>query len=279
MNASCWRVRRSTTSTTSGRSGSGPGERRERSTRRFLDVVLRDFGKLVSLNLLLCACGLPSAALYTLVLVGVGGGWVLAPALVAGAPLGGAVGAAMFCLTQLLRREPVEVWFDFRRKFTENWRPLAAPGIVLSAFVFAQLHFWAMVFSGADVGIWGVVLLLLSFCVVLAIAPYIFLQVAYLDAGIGRVLVNALILSSSNVLRTCAGLLSASFAWIALALFLPVSLVLVPAVAVVVFPLTLLANLVYIWPVVDKQFGISDELSARRARAVQDVVPLFDPPD
>lgn len=256
-----------------------PGQRQERSTRRFLDVVFRDFGKLVSLNLLLCGCVLPAAALYVLALMGVGDGWALALALVASVPLGGAVGAAMFCLTQLLQRESVAVWFDFRRKFVENWKALAVPGVVLAAFVFAQAHFWAMVFSGADVGIWGVVLLLLSFGVVLAIAPYVFLQAAYLDAGVGRVLGNALVLSSANVLRTCAGMLCASIAWVALAAFLPVSLVLVPVVAIAGFSLTLLANLVYIWPVVDRQFGISDELSARRARAVQDVVPLFDPPD
>lgn len=256
-----------------------PGQRQERSNRRFLDVVFRDFGKLVSLNLLLCGCLLPSAALYILALVGVGDGWVLAAALVASVPVGGAVGAAMFCLAQLIQRESVAIWFDFRRKFAENWRSLAVPGVVLAAFVFAQAHFWAMVFSGADVGIWGVVLLLLSFGVVLAIAPYVFLQAVYLDAGLGRVIANALILSSAHVLRTCAGMLCASFGWIAFAAFLPVSLVLVPVVAVAGFSLTLLANLVYIWPVVDRQFGISDELRARRARAVQGVVPLFDPPD
>jgi hypothetical protein len=236
---------------------------------------VKDFGKLVSLNLLLCSCGLPSAALYALALIGVGNGWVLALAVVASAPLGGALSAAMFCLTQVLQRQPVAVWYDFRRKFTENWRALAVPGAVLAAFVFAQLHFWAMVFSGEDVGMWGAVLLSLSFGVVLAIAPYVFLQVAYLDAGIGRVLANALILSSSNVLRTFAGLLCGSFAWILLALFLPVSLVLAPVVLIAGFSVTLLANLVYIWPVVDRQFGISDELDARRARTVQGIVPLF----
>jgi hypothetical protein len=207
--------------------------------------------------------------------MGLGDGWVLATALVASVPVGGAVGAAMFCLTQLLQREQVAVWFDFRRKFVENWRTLALPGVVLAAFVFAQVHFWAMVFSGADVGIWGVALLLLSFGVMLAIAPYVFLQVTYLDAGIGRVLVNALILSASNVLRTCAGMLCGSLAWIAIAVFLPVSLLLAPVIAVAGFSLTLLASLVWIWPVVDRQFGITEELRARRTRAVQGIVPLF----
>lgn len=261
------------------RSGSAAGEHREGSARRFLDVMLGDFGKLVRLNLLLFAVVLPSALLYALVLAGGGGGWAFVSALVSSSPVGGAIGASMFCLTQILQREPVSIWFDFKRKFVESSRPLALPGISFSAFIFAELYFWGMVFSGADVGIGAAVLLLLSLCLVLMVSPYIFLQVAYLDARLGRVLVNALVLSSSNALRTFAGMLCASFVWFALALFLPASLVLVPGVILFGFSLSLLANLVFIWPVVDMQFGISDELKARRAKGVRDVIPLFDPPD
>ena len=74
-------------------------------------------------------------------------------------------------------------------------------------------------------------------------------------------------------------MLCASFVWFALALFLPVSLVLVPGVILFGFSLSLLANLVFIWPIVDMQFGISDELKARRAEGVRDVIPLFGPPE
>ena len=260
-------------------SGSAAGEHRERSTRRFFGVLLGDFGKLVGLNLLFFVVVLPSALLYALVLAGGGGGWAFVLALVASSPVGGAIGASMYCLTQILQREPVSIWFDFKRKVMESARPLALPGILMSAFIFAQSYFWGMVFSGVDVGIWVAVLVLLSLCVVLMVSPYIFLQVAYLDARLGRVLVNALVLSSSNALRTFAGMLCASFGWFALALFLPVSVVLVPGVILFGFSLSLLANLVFIWPIVDMQFGISDELKARRAEGVRDVIPLFGPPD
>jgi hypothetical protein len=261
------------------RSETAAVEHRERKNRRFLEVVLGDFGRLVRLNLLLCVVVLPSGLLYALVLGGGGGGWALMLALVASSPVGGAIAASMFCVTQILQRESVSIWFDFKRKFVESVRQLALPGIVMSAFIFAEFYFWAMVFSGADVGIWAAVLLLLSLCLVLMVSPYVFLQVAYLDARLGRVLVNALVLSSSNVLRTFAGMLCASFVWFALALFLPVSLVLVPGVILFGFSLSLLANLVFIWPIVDMQFGISDELKARRAEGVRDVIPLFGPPD
>jgi len=50
-------------------------------------------------------------------------------------------------------------------------------------------------------------------------------------------------------------------------------------VVLIGFSLSLLANLVFIWPIVDMQFGISDELKARRAEGVRDVIPLFGPPE
>lgn len=254
-------------------SGSWPGEAPNGAARRSLRVVRRQFGGLVRLNLLFCACLTPAAVLYAVTLMGVGGGWLLVPALIASVPLGGAIGASMFCVTRMLEGERVPVWSEFWRKFAQNWRTLAVPGTVLAAFVFVQLYLWAMVFSGADAGIGQAVLLALSLCVVLLVAPYVFLQGAYLDATIPRVLLNAVILSSSNAWRTVCGALFANVCWVGLALLLPGSLLALPLVVLVGFSASCLVNLAFIWPAVDRQFGISDELNARRARQSTTFLP------
>jgi hypothetical protein len=254
-------------------------ERPEGIARSFWRVAFGDLGKLIALNLLFLVVVLPSGVLYALVLTAGGGAWAFVSALVASLPVGGAVGASVFCVAQLLQRESLSVWSDFTRKFVETWRSLALPGVFIAGFIFSQLYFWSMVFSGADVSVWMAVLLLLSLCVVLMIAPYVFLQAAHLDATVTRTLVNAAVLASGNGWRTFLGMVCASFTWFAIALFLPVSLVLVPGVVLIGFSFTFLASLVFIWPAVDAQFGISDELRARQAKGVRHVIPLFDPPE
>ena len=186
----------------------------------------------------------------------------------------------MFCLTQLIQRQEVAIYDDFRRKFTENWRLLAVPGAVLGAFVFGQVHFWTMLFSGMDAGIWLVVALQLSLCVVLMIAPYVFLQAVYLDAGLTTLLRDAVVLASTRAGRSAVGMVGAVLLSALLLAFLPLSLILAPVVVVVGLSLTLLANLVFTWPVVDEQFHISNELAARRSKAAQGILPApFVPSD
>lgn len=242
--------------------------------RRTVNIAPGSFGAIIRLNLILCACAAPAGSLYILGLLGLWDGWASVLALCLTVPLGGVACASMYCVAQILQGSSVSIGYDFRLKFLEEWAALALPGVAASAFIFTQFYFWVAVFSGHAISIAMLILLLMSLCVFLMIAPYVLLQMAYLDIGVGNAVRNALMLSASNATRTLLGLLLGNLLWLAVLLTLPTSLLFAPVVLLFGFVMSWLANLALIWPVVDQQFRIADELAMRAAKRVEHVAPL-----
>ena len=223
---------------------------------------MEKFWNLVKLSLLFSICALPSAALFAIGFFGLLGLpeiLALALSLAAAFPVGGALCACMFCVTKMIRSDPGYLWHDFKRKFSENMKQATAPGILCAAFVYSQLYLWLVLAqSGADIG-W-LLAGLLSLLIFLMVAPYFFLQVAYIELKTSRILRNSILLAFGNAGRSFLGALSGGAIWLAYALFLPDSLLLAPLAPACGFALSMLLCLIWIWPPFDRQFGVEEAL-------------------
>ena len=235
--------------------------------RRFTDVLAKDFWNLVKLNLIFCACALPSIALFVLAFLGVLGGFAFVLSLIAAFPIGGAASAGMFCVTKMLRDDPGYLWHDFKRKYTENMKQAMAPGILSTLFLYAQIYLWRdLTHGGADADLALIVMGALSILIFGMVAPYIFVQIAYIELATSKIIKNSVLISFANSAYSFLGALMGLAVWIVFALFLPESLLAAPILLVLGFSMSWLLNLLWIWPAVDKQFSIEKTLRSRRDR-------------
>jgi len=250
----------------------GPGSRidgagglpRKTGVSLFIELFIGNFWDLVKLNLLLCACALPTAALFILGLLGFFTNLAYLLSLVAALPVGGAVAAHMFCITNILRDEPGYILKDFKRKYLENWKQAAPLGILCAVFIYAQVFIWGpLIFGGAGADILWLIpgaAFLLSFNMV---APYVFLQIAYIKLSTMKILKNGILISFMNAPRSFMGAVIGFIPWAAFVLFLPNSAPFTPLIPVIAFSLSWLISLMWVWPIVDKQFKISETLRGR----------------
>ena len=236
---------------------------RKRGVSRFIEVLTGNFRELIKLNLLFCLCALPSVAAFAAGFLGVLTSLMYLIAIIAAYPVGGAASAYLFCITKLLRDEAVYIRHDFKRKFIENIKQAAAPGILCAAFVYAQVFLWwpliAVGMLDAVRIVAGAVFLLIFGMVV----PYIFLQLAYIDLKTKQIIVNSVLMAFANAPHSLMGALFGGIIWIAFLLFLPESLVVAPLLLLFGFPASWLLSMMWVWPVVDKQFAIEETLQNR----------------
>ena len=229
--------------------------------RRFFGLVGGEFWGLVRLNLLFCACLLPSGAVFLAGLFGFYSEIALFISLLVAFPVGGAVVAYFFCITKMLRYQPGYIWHDFKRKFRENARQAAMPGILCTAFVYAQVYLWGtFLFGGAGIdAVWLIpgAMFLLVFSMV---APYFFLQVAYIDLKTKQIIINSVLLSFASAPRSFMGAAMGGVVWVAFFVLLPQSLAVAPLLLLFGFSLSWLLNLMWLWPAVNKQFRIEETL-------------------
>ena len=221
------------------------------------------FWNLIKVNLMFCLFAAPAGVLFGLSLFTPLGLIAFVAALAAAYPIGGACAASMFCISKMIRRDPGYLWFDFKRKLKENIRQAAAPGILCAAFLFLQFYLWTY-FISADPNIGWILAALIPLLIFGMVAPYIFLQIAYIDLKMQQILKNSLIISFGRAGRSILGALGGGAIWAAFVFLLPDALPFSPLLLVFGFSVSWLLTLLCIWPPVDKQFSISETLRKQR---------------
>ncbi|MDL2294985.1 YesL family protein [Ruminococcaceae bacterium OttesenSCG-928-D13] len=235
---------------------------RKRGFARFGELMVRDFGNLVKLNLIYQLCILLPQALLLLSLIGIGTAWFLifgVLALIACIPLGPAKTAMTYMITKMLRDDPGFIWHDFRRLFKENFKSSVIPGLVYGLVVGAQA-FSFVFFSGGETSMWMLALLLFSIIVFHMAAPYYFLQTGYLELKSGGLLKNSLLLALGNAPRSFVGAILGAGLVAAQMLLFPM---LIPISLVFGYTIPTLLNMMWIWPKVDSTFKIEKTLRQR----------------
>jgi len=247
----------------------GPGvkkdEPRKKGAARFFELLFRDFWDLTKLNLLLCICMLPTAGVFLLGIFGFYTGIAFIFSLLLAYPVGGAVVAYTYYITKMMRDDPSYVWYEFKRKFGENYRQAAPIGMLCTAFVYAQILLWMSLVMSSEPG--GEMLLffiaLLSLIIFWMITPYIFLHFAYIELTTLKIIKNSVLMTFGYLPRSFMGALSCGMMWIIFALFYPASLIMVPVVILFGLSISALLCLMWIWTPFDNHFKIEETLIKR----------------
>jgi len=262
-------------------SKAGPGvpkdEPRKKGVVRFFEILVREYRDLMKINFLFFLCLIPSSVFFVLGLANIlpiGLGLSIAATY----PVGGAMAAAFFCITRMLRDDPGFVWDDFKRKFRENLRQAGLSGILCATFIYTQFFmFWLPIILDGFVPeelegvveplnvdpIWilaGLILLVLFNMV----SPYIFLHFAYIKLGAYTIVKNSFILAFSNFGRSFMGSIFGLLPWVAFFMFLQITYLLIPLLPAFFFVISWLLTLMWIWPVFDKRFSVEETLTEAR---------------
>lgn len=250
---------------------------RKKGIPRFFEILGRDGGNILKLNMLVFLCLLPSMLFFVLGIVSFGSGsgfWMLiffALALIASVLVGPARTVEAFLITKILRDDPGYIWHDFKLKFKENFKTMVFPGVLYSILIGMQV-FTAIIALASEqkVSVIWFALYLLSVLLVAMAAPYYFLQAAYLDLKPLPMLKNSLFLALGFLPRSfMGGVISLLFALIQiLAIYIFPALapiiVFVPFLVGISFPT--LMTMMWDWPQVDKTFNIEKTLKERQQK-------------
>jgi len=251
----------------------GPGvskdEPRKKGAARFFELLFREFWDFTKLNMLFCLCVIPSAIVFLLGFI------FLYPsisfiisfflALAFAFPIGGALTAYIYYITKMMRDEPSYVWYEFKRKFKENYKQAAPVGMVSTAFVYTQIMLWVLLIMGEVEGtfVWFFVAIL-SLAIFGMISPYIFMHLAYIDLKTSGIVKNSVLMSFGYFPRSFMGALMGGLTWIIFALFFPASMIALPFVFIISVSISLLMTLMWVWKPFDAQFKIEETLIERR---------------
>ena len=259
----------------------GPGvdvdEPRKKGILRFFEICSRDFFELIKLNVFFFICCVPSAVLFVFFVLGLGGAASMLfflLSLAAAFPVGGAISAAFFCVTKMLRDDPGFIWHDFKRKFKENLFVSMPAGIICALVFYTQVYILVMFAEsrGASAEPWMAVLDIIALVVFGMVMPYVFAQAPYLYLKQAGLLKNSLILAFINAPRSFMGAVQGGAIWALYAFFFPVSILFSPLLAIIGFTLSWLLALMWVWKPVDGQFRIEETFLKRRQEAL-DVQP------
>jgi len=251
----------------------GPGVRkdepRKKGFARFFELLARDFGDMIKLNLLFCLCVLPTVAAIILGLLTLNFGIFFLISLLMSFPVGGAVAAIVYYITKMMRDDPSYVWYEFKRKFLENYKQAAPIGMLCTAFVYAQIWIWAslsaaLLMEEAAIELIWYFIAFLSIILFFAITPYIFMHIAYISLKTRHIVKNSILMTFGYFPRSLMGALTGCAIWVIFALFLPVSTMFLPLVALIAVSLSVLLSLMWVWPPFNKHFAVEETLIKRQ---------------
>lgn len=233
---------------------------------RFREVLSRDFGNLVKLNLIVFATMLPALILFVISLfLYLAGGVLLSmifgvAALLLSFPVGPSITTMCHLLIKMLRDVPGFLWHDFKRLFKSNFRQMALPGMLFSGLLGAQVYALFTYFSLEQSSLPLTVMFFLSVFLLALIGPYFFAQAAYVDLTFLPLLQNSIMLALGYLPRSLAGAVLGSGLIAVQVLFFPL-----PLLITIFFGITVpcLINMMWIWPPMDKTFKIDETLKER----------------
>ncbi|MCL2820108.1 MAG: DUF624 domain-containing protein [Oscillospiraceae bacterium] len=243
----------------------GPGVRKDEPRKtgaaRFFELLLRDFGDLIKLNLMFCICAAPTLLVFLFGMTGLYTGIAIALSLVFAFPVGGALVSYVYYITMMMRDQPSYVWFEFKRKFKENYKQAAPIGMICAAFIYAQVLLWvSLIFTDTSGDLLWFIVAIISMLLFGMIAPYVFMHLAYIDLGTFRILKNSILMAFGYLPRSFMASIMGSILWILFILFLPVSLMLLPLILLITASLSILMSLSWVWKPFNEYFKVEETL-------------------
>jgi len=247
----------------------GPGVRkdepRKKGAARFFELIVRDFWDMTKLNIILCLCLLPSLAAFILAFFDYYTGIALILSMLLAYPAGGAIVAYIFYLTKMMRDDPSYVWYEFKRKFKENYRQAAPVGIFSTLFIYAQIMILGrMIYADPAGDLTWLLIALVSMMIFGMIAPYVFMSFAYIALPTFKILKNSVLMSFGYLPRSLAGAVMSGLMWVAFAVLYPYSLIALPLLILFGISISMLLSLMWVWPPFDNHFKVEETLVKRQ---------------
>jgi len=243
----------------------GPGVRkdepRKKGATRFFELLFRDIGDLVKLNILFCLCAAPSVISFFAGIFGFYAPYMVVASLLLAFPIGGAMVAYVYYITKMMRDDPSYVWFEFKRKFKENFKQAAPIGIICTAFIYAQILLWdTLIFGEATSELMWFLIALISLSLFGMVTPYIFMHLAYIDLGTFRILKNSILMAFGYLPRSFMASFLGSILWTLFILLIPDSLIAFPLMLLLGASVSILMSLSWVWKPFDTYFKVEETL-------------------
>lgn len=243
----------------------GPGVDKEapqkKGAARFLELFALNFGRIVKLNLLYQCFLLPSQVFLFAAFFVPQNFWLfLALSVLAGLPIGGAKTAFYFCISKMFRDEPGFLWHDFIKSFKENFKQGLFVGLLFHASTVSQIALALNIFFGNFLAGVPQVIFIVSVLLLQMVAPYYFLQLAYLKLQNPALFKNSVLLAVGNLPRSFCGALANIASAVAIIIFQLVSF---PIAVFFGYAFPAFICLFFIWKPVDSTFKISETLKER----------------
>ena len=246
--------------------GVDPNEPRKKGVKRFFEILGRDFSGFILLNFFFCLFFFVPFVIFFFTYFF---GTVLPPyffvvSLLTAFPVGGVITTIVFCITKMLRDDPEYVWHDIKKKFPQYFKQGILPGIFYTAYMFGQIFFLERIFTlNTEISIVILAIEAFSLLMIGMIAPYVFLQIAYVDIKLMQIFKNSLFLSIANLPRSIMGAILGNLMWFFLWFLFPLSLYGLPVIMIFGFSITWLLVMMWIWEPVNNQFNIEQTLKER----------------
>ena len=251
--------------------GVDPNEPRKKGIKRFFEILGREFGGFIILSLYYFLLFSLSLILFICADFGILPEYAFIISLVAAIPMGTACCTLVYCISKMLRDDPEYIWYDIKKKSAEYFKQSIIPGVLYTAFIYGQVFFWRrFAYGGGELNIGLFVFEALSLVIIGMVAPYIFLQIAYVDLKLPQIAKNSFILAFANLPRSIMGALTGNLLWFLFWNMLPASLLAVPLMVLFAFSISWLLCLMWVWPPVDKQFNIENTIRERYDKQLEE---------
>jgi hypothetical protein len=234
---------------------------RKKGIARFFEIISIYGWDLIKLNLLFIGFLLPSAVAFSFIYFGINAVIIYIITPIAAIPVGGALAAYFFCISSILRYEPIIIWSDFKRKFIENFKKAVLPGIFYAFFLFLQIYQMSLINAQfINFNFVRILIVVIAPLFLGMFLPYIFLQISYINLDFISILQNSITLVFSNFGRAFMGSLFGSLIYFMFVLNFPSSIFYLPFIIIFGFSLSWLLCVMWVWPVIDKHFSIEETL-------------------
>lgn len=194
----------------------------------------------------------------------------LLAAVVASLLVGPTTTAVMYCMSKFIRQDTSFIWQAFWKKWKECFTVTTLLGVIYSVITFSQIIF--LLFFNTltqTVSFPFLIIYVIVSLVIVLLAPYYFLQAAYLELGSVALFKNSFLLSIKFLWRSLAAFFIYAFLIILQWLFFPFS---VPLILILGYSIPLLIQVFCVWKPIDDTFGIDKELRSRQEKSDAPVI-------
>ncbi len=248
----------------------GPGVpkdiKQKKGIARFFEIVMRDFGMLWRAGFLTALCFIP--AIFALIFTALSFPYILLMGisiiifLIASMLIGPAMVALHSVVITTVRDIPCYMMHEYKKAWKNNYKQSIPAGMLVSVLYGIQIYSaYAIITQGGNDIIILLSIVLLSLIIITMLSHALFLQIIFIDLPLAKMIKNSLLIAFGFLTRTLPATIIILVVCGAMGLFyifwpFYILLGIIPVLA-------LIADM-WVWPVMDKVFNITQQQEEKR---------------